>query len=370
MRVCVVHESLSVSPVKHLTDARVRWFVDVQSRLPSFTMPLSKLPTVLVQSVMHCLTTKEILLLARCCRFTLSCANAAFAWRDCPPLRIRLRGASSAAPTPLLRFTSLAVSCESADIDELLSVGSTGSVISELTLWGQLPSWFIDRCFPLGSACPALQHLTRLSVEDFSNKRLAHVVAVQPTLNSLCFLRPPRSLFLPQLQQSKRLTSLSLEYRTEPIFLCSLKDLRSLTRLRADVVFESPALFRMVCAALSSKLRHLTLVEGWGSIAPHDQEWATQMEAGWAAITKLETLVLVQCDCSPPIVFGAISRIPALRSLSLEFCAFKSDPLKSLLASAQSLQCQVICKAGSRFTHLQHQLLPSSRIQLRIQTEA
>lgn len=52
-------------------------------------MLLSSLPAALLQSLMHSLQLKEILSLARCSKWTLECADSAFAWHDCPPLHVR-----------------------------------------------------------------------------------------------------------------------------------------------------------------------------------------------------------------------------------------------------------------------------------------
>src|SRR4051812_19053861 len=46
-------------------------------------MLLSALPAVLLQTVMHPLAAKEIVALARTCKYALRCASSVFAWKHC-----------------------------------------------------------------------------------------------------------------------------------------------------------------------------------------------------------------------------------------------------------------------------------------------
>src|SRR5690242_338487 len=67
-------------------------------------MPLSALPAVLVQSLMHSLSAQDILSFARSSKWTLQCADSAFAWRDCPALDLYAFDEETPLPPPESRL--------------------------------------------------------------------------------------------------------------------------------------------------------------------------------------------------------------------------------------------------------------------------
>lgn len=70
---------------------------------------LHSLPNAVVHTIMHSLQAKEIISLARCSRWTLECADSAFAWRDCSALLLHW-SVPVAVPPPSRLFRRIPLS--------------------------------------------------------------------------------------------------------------------------------------------------------------------------------------------------------------------------------------------------------------------
>lgn len=260
-------------------------------------MPLSALPAVLIQSLMHSLQPKEILALARCCKWTLECADCAFAWRDCVPLRVRVRSEIvSPLVSPLLRWLPVSVYCSSrmfgADVNAILALCERLRVLElvedcdDSLLSGDLLTELLSH--------PALQHLRLLAVEAHGLRSLFTLVAQLPMLctlrlNVTRWISDPDPACLLLLQSAPSLTDLELPAivwtRSCLPFLGQLS-LRSLSLASPDFIDGG---FRSFCVTpMRSRLRDLHIKQ----LYPGEFDFLEPEELtdGWKALAALQSL--------------------------------------------------------------------------------
>lgn len=237
-------------------------------------MPFLALPAVLVRSLMHSLQVTEIASLARCSQWTLHCADSAFAWRHCPPMKAQL----PYSPVPYSRLLlwlslslTLSVECSPLDlpVEELLP---TLLVLSQRSRVVELRPSF--------AAKPIRKH--EQPVRD-----MVRLIAQLPHLTSLILCGSINTEQFTPLLCAPALTALDMVAR-DPALLALISQLPHLRILSLAWTLPVAGLFVGFCTSPPMAALESLSMHRWNIKHVSVDEFA----AGFAALTSLHTLEL------------------------------------------------------------------------------
>lgn len=273
---------------------------------PSFASTmLSALPDVMIQSVMH-LSAKEILTFARCSRFTLQCADSAFAWRECVCLPLPVITPFTDPPPPMsrmLRWLPCAVAWKSdcqvfADEVTALVKIADGVCIAELANWTsdlQLSDELLTRLLTHSS----MQRLRALSLDCVASRAMFELAAQLPHLSAL------RVRLGGPLDPS------------DPSHFLLLSAAPSLTQLH---VHDSEAGAQASCVPFVSQLPLRSLSLTHTRVSRADFKYLSEA----SAMSRLHELHLHHCDCPdlyntlPKVLSARFAALASLRTLTFD----------------------------------------------------
>jgi hypothetical protein len=324
-------------------------------------MSISLLATVELQLIMHCCDFKCLLSLARCSRFTLACANTAFAFRHMPPFSVSLHESalSRKLSASLFRHVSIATSVKN------VSLGSRDNV-SELEMDQIKSLQFVPNFHVLTPSCcnftwdqwrellshPCCQQLRILrmertyddSVPDLAAAHLKHLHTLHIQSSDAAI---PRSYFI-ALPQILSLTSLTIHASCSlDSGIASIGDCAALHHLHLSVL-GSEAFHDVLC---HTGMRHLRTLHLETVCAAHRNGLGKPPASfGWsdifAPMVHLECLTLCRIFSIDLVLEALVANGPSvLRSLTL-LAQYKEDlsiaeafaTRGSLLPSEQVLQ--------------------------------
>lgn len=321
------------------------------------TMSLSTLPAVLAQLLMHSLQAKEILALARCCKWTLECSDSAFAWRHCPPLSGPVNPALLPA-SRLLRWIPLLLSwpfCGSASpaqFAELLAV-STRLCVGGLQIWNTLTA-SEHRAAETLLCRPSISQSLRCLCVDLLTPALVPLIARLPRLTSLQVTHAQGHCCSPDqfapLISAPALTELDLccDLADRRVFRPCLEALQLLRRitLRAPC-FRHAYWFPVFCRLPSiGRLTYLCLAD-WPKMDMRNVR-AKDLAEGFGVLSSLHELELRSCPLVSRIT-AQVAHAPVLTRMTLTGSTDLSDAtLAQLLQDAPRLWV-ITVQADRRF---------------------
>ena len=292
-------------------------------------MSLSTLPVVLVQTVMHALQTKEILALARSSKWTMQCAESAFAWRHCPPVCSQLE--RSPPSCRLLRHISLSLATAVPSVDPP-GVGSVEAFVA-LSHRARIVE-FRGEVTALCIASASLQFLRTLSVSQV-DREAVRAIAQLPALTSFAFRKIPCAADLEPLLSAPVLTALEA-VDTAPSLLPTishLPHLRSLSLFGSRPTGGSLLAF-CLSPVMSAQLESLSL-HHWKL----NEVSAAELAACFSALSALRRLEVAFCDQLQRLL-AVVHLAPQLRRVCLShWSSAVSGALFAVMTAAPMPSC-------------------------------
>lgn len=278
---------------------------------------LTRLPTVLVQSIMHSLDAREILALARTCTYTLQCASSAFAWSHCygppvslqsgPPVSLQLLGwpppMDFQSARTLRSFLPLSISADSccllnlppSRLDAMLRFASAHRIVQ--LDFGGLLSHLSDSFRTLWNHA-ALRSSLRHVILHVASLEVMTLIVQLPRLHTVELWGRSFAAVSAPLVSAASLTSLDIvdpPLESADSFLPVLLHLTSLRTLRFDWPQLDESNFVDFCRSMC-KLQHLDFGHfrpSWYFTLDLMMQWNT----GIAALTSLQSLSFRWSSC-------------------------------------------------------------------------
>lgn len=315
-------------------------------------MSLSLLPSVLMQTVMHWLHPRQRISLARCSRWTMQCADAAFPWLHCPPLSQSLwKFRPPVAPSRLRRWIPLMLGSPEgydlidSDAERILELAPSSRIVGLDWAHFDLSVGLTTRLL----SAPSMRWLEAVGGQSECSDELMTALASLPSLTAL-------KLYQSSLLDVREMLSRFIDHPSlrSLHLLCDAQDdsgilsvVMRMPRIRA-LHLNTPPLYSANFVSFCVAMPHLTelSIEWWQADSLKsisDLDLAT----GFRSLRSLRKLTFLggwgEDKREEESLIPLLHHLPALRELTIPFTVPLTDParLASLLTAAPQLRLQL-----------------------------